>query len=130
MINRVNLALACERVCIYYRIWPLNQIAIVKCVMYVVCGCADWSCPDYYTIYYDIHHTLQCILTSPAFGRQPFWAIFFTILRDCPIWTDSCLPRYCISGKFDASIVCIILDNHSVMSYQAKFQESLMNMPI
>lgn len=80
MINRVNLALACEYVCLYYRIWLWNQTAIVKCVMYVVCGYEGWACPDYYTIYYDIQHTLQCILTSPAFGRQAFWAIFFRLL--------------------------------------------------
>lgn len=112
MINRVNLALACERVCLYYRIWPWNLRALVKCVMYVVCGCACWACSDYYTIYYDLQHTLQCILTSPAFGRQLFFGQYlFTFLRDCPIWKDSCLPRCCTSAKFDASIVCVVQDN-------------------
>lgn len=78
MINRVNLALACERVCLYYRIGMWNQTALVKCVMHLVCGCECWACPDYYTIYYDIQHTLQCILNSPAFGRQLFFQKYFS----------------------------------------------------
>lgn len=126
MINRVNLALACERVCLYYRIGMWNQTARVKCVMHLVCGCECWACPDYYTIYYDIQHTLQCILNSPAFCRQLFFSeIFLILLRDCPIWKDSCLPRYCISANFAARIVCIALDNRINLlweSYQTKVQ--------
>lgn len=77
MINRVNLALACERVFLYYRIWLWNQTALVKCMMYVVCGCGCWACPDYSTILNDLQHTCQSILTSPAFGRWLFLSNIF-----------------------------------------------------
>lgn len=85
MINRVNLALACERVCLYYRIWLWNQTAL-KCDVCVVFMCMlDMSWLLYYLLWSTTHisvysHQLCFWQAAIYFSGQ-----YFSHSSDCPI---------------------------------------------
>lgn len=79
--------------------------------------CGVWMCM--LGISWLLYYLLWCIAHTSVYSRSPcFWqAVFF--FRDCPIWKDICLTRYFISAKFDASIVCIVLDNHKTLLWES-----------